>query len=114
MNGEGVCLLSEKLYLIYTFVKITINDVNIIKVKRHDQKPRDKRQFYNWTPYFIKRLGYLFHGVLIGLWHKYLSKFLPHSLHGGIYFLQFFNARSYSPNTFFKAFQIILIVTGII
>ena len=68
MNGEGVCLLSEKLYLIYTFVKITTGDVNITKVKRHAEKPRDQRQFYNWTPHFIKKLGYLFHEILMGLW----------------------------------------------
>ena len=34
--------LSE-LFLIYTFVQTTVNDVNITKAKKHDEKTRDQR-----------------------------------------------------------------------
>ena len=48
MNKEFL-RLSKELFLVDTFVYTTV-DVNITKVKSHDKKPRDQKQFYTWTP----------------------------------------------------------------
>ena len=34
----------------YTFVSTTVDDVNVTKVKSHDEKSGDQRQFNTWTP----------------------------------------------------------------
>ena len=44
MNKEFL-RLSKELFLVDTFVYTTV-DVNITKVKSHDEKPRDQKQFY--------------------------------------------------------------------
>ena len=48
--GKEFVRLLEELFLIYTFVLTSVDDVNITKVKSHDEKPRDQRQLYILTP----------------------------------------------------------------
>ena len=50
--------LSE-LLLIHTFVRTTIDNVNITKIKRYDKKRKDQRQFYTRSTHFVNECGYL-------------------------------------------------------
>ena len=55
---EEFVRLSEELYLMYTFVQTTVNDINKTKVKNHWEKPRYPRQINIWNPHSINRWGY--------------------------------------------------------
>ena len=46
----------------YKFVKTTVDDVNIIKIKSHNERPRDLRQSYIWS-IILKQMN-AFRGIL--------------------------------------------------
>ena len=47
---KELIILSEKLFLMHTFVETTVADVNITKVKREDEKSKD-RNFTLGSPF---------------------------------------------------------------
>ena len=35
----------------YAFIKTTVDDINITKVKSRNEKPKNQRQSYIWKPF---------------------------------------------------------------
>lgn len=66
MNGEGICEISGKLFLMYTFVQPPVNYTNIAKFKIHVKKNKSLRQALH--------LAHLMKGPLfkrqVHLWHR--------------------------------------------
>ena len=52
MNGKGICEISGKLFLMYTFVQPPVNYTNIAKFKIHVKKKQKFKTSFTLGPFY--------------------------------------------------------------
>ena len=60
INGKAVPKIIQKVFLMCASVPAKFDDIDINKIRKHDEKPRDQKQFYTLTTLLITVLITLF------------------------------------------------------